>query len=339
MINTRPGQIPMEHQGEADWWFRHEIANVRVYMWDEDLGREVGVGQRLIRPLDENGRPMTLEDVQERGLVDNFLRRGGEIVYAERVDTGNFRIRVLYYNYYQFLHGTAPSHIFGADVLGRDIWARLASGILVSLGLATMVFVINVTVGLIIGSIEGYYGGWTDLIIQRVKEIIGAIPIIILAQLVNLHWISRGHLSPFWGLVMIFFINGWIGPSNLTRIQFYRFKNQEYILAARTLGAKDPRIMFKHILPNAIGTIVTMTVLIIPGIIMAEGTFAFLGIVTDTGDRVALGAMMAGASAAFPRDAHILFFPAVVMSLLMISFNLFGNGLRDAFNPSLRGTE
>ena len=125
-----------------------------------------------------------------------------------------------------------------------------------------------------------------------------------------------------------------------TRMQFYRFKNQEYVLAARTLGAKDWRIMFKHIFPNSLGTLVTSCVLIIPGMIFSETSLSYLGIINlNSGSLTSVGTLLANGQPYLVTYPHMILFPAVFISLLMLSFNLFGNGLRDAFNPSLRGTE
>ncbi|MBP5741051.1 MAG: ABC transporter permease, partial [Bacteroidales bacterium] len=124
------------------------------------------------------------------------------------------------------------------------------------------------------------------------------------------------------------------------RTQFYRFKNQEYVLAARTLGAKDLRVMFKHIFPNALGTIITSSVLVIPSVIFSESMLSYLGIANmNSSTQTSLGTMLANGQQYLSTFPHIIFFPAVIISLLMISFNLFGNGLRDAFNPTLRGSE
>ena len=124
------------------------------------------------------------------------------------------------------------------------------------------------------------------------------------------------------------------------RLQFYRFKGQEYILAARTLGAKDGRLMFKHIFPNSIGTIITGAVLTIPGVIFSESTLSYLGIINlQTSALTSVGTMLSQGQGYLQSYPHIILFPALFISLLEISFNLFGNGLRDAFNPSLRGVE
>ena len=125
-----------------------------------------------------------------------------------------------------------------------------------------------------------------------------------------------------------------------TRMQFYRFKNQEYVLASRTLGAKDLRIMFKHIFPNALGTLITSCVLVIPGMIFSETSLSYLGIINlETGNITSVGTLLANGQNFLADYPYMVLTPALFISLLMLSFNLFGNGLRDAFNPSLRGSE
>ena len=124
------------------------------------------------------------------------------------------------------------------------------------------------------------------------------------------------------------------------RMQFYRFKNQEYVLASRTLGASDFRIMFKHIFPNSLGTIITGSVLVIPSVIFSETSLSYLGIINlGSASVTSIGAMLSAGQTCMTSAPHVVFFPALFIALLMISFNLFGNGLRDAFNPSTRGVE
>ena len=124
----------------------------------------------------------------------------------------------------------------------------------------------------------------------------------------------------------------------LTRKQFYRFKSQEFVMAARTLGASDKRLMFKHIFPNAIGTIITSVALIIPGVIGSETSMTYLGIVNlEDLAGTTIGTLLSQGQGTFVQAPHTMLWPSVFMGLLMISFNLFGNGLRDAFNPTTRG--
>ena len=139
---------------------------------------------------------------------------------------------------------------------------------------------------------------------------------------------------------MAFCVTGWISTASLVRTQFYRFKNQEYVMAAHTLGARDSRIIWKHIYPNTLGTIITSSALAIPSVIYQESNLSYLGIVKLGSSKVtSLGTLLSDSSGIWTNYPHLMILPALTISLLMICFNLFGNGLRDAFNPALRGTE
>ena len=128
-----------------------------------------------------------------------------------------------------------------------------------------------------------------------------------------------------------------MGTASRTRTQFYRFKGREYILASRTLGASDTRLIFRHILPNALGTIVTSSVLMIPSLIFTESTLSYLGLGLNGSN--SFGNILSDNQAYLQTYPALIVFPSVIISLLMISFNLFGNGLRDALNPSLKGSD
>ena len=261
-----------------------------------------------------------------------------------RETNGTYEIRVNYYRYYTYYHQVVlkdgigePFFLFGTTNSGQDIFVCLASGARFSFIMAIVVAVVNMVVGAIYGAIEGYYGGRIDLVMERIVEILSAIPFMIVITLLKYH---MGGASPALILFIAFFLTGWIGESGTVRMQFYRFKNQEYVLASRTLGAKDWRIMFRHIFPNALGTIVTGSVLVIPGMIFSETSLSYLGIINlNSGTMTSVGTLLANGQPYLTTYPHIILFPAIFISLLMLCFNLFGNGLRDAFNPSLRGTE
>ena len=170
------------------------------------------------------------------------------------------------------------------------------------------------------------------IILQRLTEILSGIPWIVLMTLIILLMGSN-----FWTFALALCLTGWIGTSNLTRTQFYRFKGREYILASRTLGSKDGRLIFKHILPNSMGTIITSSVLMIPSVIFNEATISYLGL--GLKNMNSLGIILSDNQANLMYYPYTLIVPAVVIALLMICFNLFGNGLRDAFNPSLKGSD
>ena len=265
-------------------------------------------------------------------------------VYGRRID-GGIEVRAEYYEYYIYQHTQIkgdgieePLFLFGTTETGKDIFACLAYGARFSFIFATVVAAVNFIVGVIWGSISGYFGGKIDLFMERFAEILGSVPTMIVITLLKYH---MGSTSQALVLFIAFFATGWIGMAGRTRMQFYRFKNQEYVLAARTLGARDTRIMFKHIFPNGLGTIVTSVALVIPSMIYSETSLSYLGIINlEAGNTTSVGTLIAAGQRSIMANAgFVAFFPCIFLVLLMLSFNLFGNGLRDAFNPSLRGSE
>lgn len=279
----------------------------------------------------------------EMKLTDNYLRNAdGELIYRRYIggdgEDAEYRVRVNYYNYYVYKNGFEPSYIFGTDAQGYDLAVRAANGIRLSLLISLSVSVINLAIGLIYGAIEGYYGGAADLLLERVSDILACIPFIVVATLFQLHLADR--LGKIPSLLFAFVLTGWIPTAARTRTQFYRFKGQEYVMAARTLGARNRRIIWRHIFPNALGTIVTSSVLVIPAVILNESMLSFLGIVNlGSSDTTSLGTLLSEAAGIWTNFPHLMLVPAIFISLLMISFNLFGNGLRDALDPSQRGAE
>ncbi len=252
--------------------------------------------------------------------------------------TVSYKVRVYKLTYFEYRYGTECSFLFGTEAKGHDIFTRLASAAQFSFLFAVCVSVINLTIGAIIGAIEGYYGGMVDMMIERFIDILSRVPFMVVATLFQLHLASQ--VGPVVSMLFAFVLTGWIGMAGTVRMQFYRYKGQEYVLASRVLGASDWRIMFRHIFPNSLGTIITSSVLVIPGVIFSESSLTYLGIVNlDSSAQTSVGTMLANARQYLSTYPHIILFPALFISLLMISFNLFGNGLRDAFNPSLRGAE
>jgi oligopeptide transport system permease protein len=228
--------------------------------------------------------------------------------------------------------------VFGTDEYGADLFCAIGMGARFSLVFAVIVASINLTIGAFYGAVQGYYGGILDLTLDRISDILSGVPFIVVATLFQLHLAQK--VGPVVSFLFAFVLTGWIGMAALTRKQFYRFKGQEYIMAARTLGASDGRLMFKHIFPNAIGTMITSCALVIPGVISSETSLSYLGIINMTEvTGTSIGTLMASGQTAMAAAPHAMLYPALFVSLLLISFNLFGNGLRDAFNPSTRGEE
>ena len=223
--------------------------------------------------------------------------------------------------------------LFGTDYVGRDQWTRIWRGTRISLLIALISMLVNIFIGVVYGAISGYYGGTVDLVMQRFTEVLGGVPRTVVMILFILYF-GAGVLP----IALALCLKGWIGMSRMIRAQFYRYKRMEYVLASRTLGAKDMTLIFRHILPNAIGILITKAALAIPGAIFAESFLAYLGLGVQAPEP-SIGVLLSEGQKVLVDFPHLTLFPALVISLLMISFNLFGNGLRDAFDPTQRGIE
>ena len=286
---------------------------------------------------DRKGMPKL--DSQGNYVNQYALDEDGNYRYATVTGDGSsYRCRVLLHSYFQYRYGFEPSFLLGTTGQGQDILTRLASAARFSLVFALCVSAINLLIGAVYGAIEGYFGGTADLLMERITDILSRIPFLVVATLFQLHLAAK--VGPVVSLLFAFVLTGWLGIANITRMQFYRYKDREFVQAAKVLGAGHGRIMFRHIFPNALGTIITGTVLVIPGVIFLESSLTYLGIVNlDSSTMTSVGTMLANGRQYLSTDPHIILFPALFISLLEISFNLFGNGLRDAFNPTLRGAD
>lgn len=288
---------------------------------------------QVVPLLDSENKPVPIYATDEHG----------DLIYGYTTDDLYYSVRVDYLDYFEYKFGYMPKFYFGTNNMGQDLYLRTANGAGFSLLLGLGVTIINFLIGLVWGAIAGYYGGKVDLAMERVTDILSAIPSIVIMTLVSLNLKnnpSLGNIAPVVALLIGFVATGWIGTSSTTRMQFYRYKGQEYVLASRTLGAKDRRLIFRHILPNAAGTLVTSTVLMIPSVIFSESTLTYLGIINlSLTSTTSLGTLLSEGQGVITSEPYLIVFPALVISLLMISFNLFGNGLRDAFNTTLRGED
>lgn len=267
------------------------------------------------------------------------IQVGDEILYSYNV--------VL--NYGQYMgYDTVPYYIFGTTAAGKDLFKILWIGMRTSFLVGIIVSFINITFGIIYGAVSGYYGGTVDLLMERFTEIVGRIPWLVTLS-IAVALLSRVENYGIWVLIVVLVISGWIGVAGITRTQFYRYKGREYVLASRTLGASDGRLIFRHILPNAVGTIITASVLSIPYVIFSESTISYLGFGIGHGtvfkvfgaefSGVSVGVLLADGRDKLLNYPYLTIYPAILISILMITFNMFGNALRDAFNPALRGAE
>lgn len=219
---------------------------------------------------------------------------------------------------------------FGTDVLGRDIFTRTWMGTRISLYIALVAVAIDMIFGLSYGLISGYFGGAVDNIMQRFAEVLNGIPSLVVVTLLIIV------LKP--GLLTITFslmITGWIGMNRIARAQVLKLKEQEFVLASRTLGAKNFFIIFREILPNILGPIITNTMFSIPNAIFTEAFLAFIGLGVPA-PMASLGSLISDAFKSFTTHPYMIVAPVVVLAVLMLSFNLLADGIRDAFDPKMK---
>ena len=251
---------------------------------------------------------------------------------SEGIVTGQLSVAAKVVNYKVLGYDKMPQYLLGTDKSGRDMLKYVFEGLRTSLLLGIITFAVCFTFGLFWGSVSGYFGGTVDLVMERITDILWNIPGIVVLTLIIIRLGSN-----LFTFAVALCMTGWLGTAARTRTQFYRFKGREYVLASRTLGASDARLIVKHILPNAMGTIITGAVLMIPSVIFSEATISYLGL--GLKNLSSLGVVLSDNQSELLTNSHLLIFPAIIIALIMISFNLFGNGLRDAINPSLKGEE
>lgn len=221
-------------------------------------------------------------------------------------------------------------HLFGTDTLGRDIFTRIWAGARTSLFISVTAVFINVIIGIIYGGISGYLGGAADNIMMRIIEVINGIPYLIIVILLMMV-LPPGVMT----IVVAYAAVGWTGMARLVRGQIMSLKQQDYVVAAKVMGASASRIIFKHLIPNALSVIIVSITLEIPGAIFTEAFLSFIGLGVPV-PHASWGTLASDGIKVFQMYPSQMILPALFISITMLSFNLVGDGLRDAFDPKLR---
>ncbi|MFA7502844.1 MAG: ABC transporter permease [Anaerovoracaceae bacterium] len=226
----------------------------------------------------------------------------------------------------------SADHWFGTDHLGRDIWARCWQGGRTSLLIGFFAAGIDLVVGVIYGGISGYSSRRVDQIMMRIVDVLYALPYLLVVILIMVAIDRQGILT----IVLAIAATGWVGMARLVRGQILQLKEMEFVLAARTLGASTTRLLAKHLIPNTSGMIIVNLTLTIPAAIFAEAFLSFIGIGVSPPD-TSWGSMINdGVAVMLTGYWWRLVFPAILISVTMFAFNVFGDGLRDALDPKLR---
>jgi peptide/nickel transport system permease protein len=229
------------------------------------------------------------------------------------------------------LMGPSRAHWFGTDELGRDILSRTLFGARISLIVAVSVVGLSLTVGLVAGGLAGFYGGWTDTVVNvYVTNAFMALPGILLA----IEFVA--FMGPGLGnVILALAISGWVGYARLVRAQVMAVKEKEFVEAARALGASDLRVMGRHILPNILQPLIVQAAIGMAGAVLAEATLSFLGLGVPP-PTASWGSMLNDARSHLFDSPHLVFFPAMAVMLCVLSFNFIGDALRDWMDPRTR---
>lgn len=221
-------------------------------------------------------------------------------------------------------------HLFGTDQFGRDLWVRTWMGTRISLLIAFVAALLDLTLGVAYGAVSALAGGRVDAVMQRIIEVLVGIPHLIIVILLMMVMPAG-----IWTIVVALSITGWVNMARLVRGSILKLKNQEFVLAARVLGTSTAGIIWKHLIPNTVGVIVINAMFTIPSAIFTEAFLSFIGIGMQE-PKASLGVLINNGYQVLRNFPHVLIFPAIVIVLIMVCFSILGDGLRDALDPRMR---
>jgi peptide/nickel transport system permease protein len=228
------------------------------------------------------------------------------------------------------LEPPSKQHVLGLDDLGRDVLSRIVFGARVSLRVGFSVVIVASLIGIALGAISGYFGGWTDTIIMRITDILLAFPGILLA--IAMVAVLGPSLN---NVILALATIGWVGYARLVRGQVLKVREMEYVTAAKALGAKSPRVILRHVLPNVINPVIVMATLGLAGAILSEAALSFLGLGVQP-PTPSWGAMLTSGRRYLGLANHLAIFPGAAIMAAVMGLNFLGDGLIDALDPKYR---
>ncbi len=229
-----------------------------------------------------------------------------------------------------FLAGPSSQHLMGTDELGRDLLSRIVYGARLSIAIGLTTAAVAFVIGTLYGAISGYFGGKIDTLLMRGVDIAYSLPDLLVMILIGV-LLGRGTL----GILIALGLVSWMGTARLVRAQFLQLKNEEFIEAARAQGQSGLNIVFKHLLPNAIGPIIVALTFTVPSAILSESTLSFIGLGLSP-PACSWGTLASDGWRSLRAHPHLIFFPSLFIFMTVLSFNFLGDGLRDALDPRTR---
>lgn len=241
----------------------------------------------------------------------------------------------------QVLVGPSSAHWFGTDSLGRDMLSRLLYGARISMAVGVITALVSLVIGTVYGAVAGWFGGWADSVLMRIVDILDSIPSIVLLILVKLVFdsvdiIGNPELKALTGMLLALSLVSWVSLARVVRGQVLQVKQMSYVEAARSMGASQLRMVAQHILPNILGPVIVLLTIQIPSNILAESFLSFLGLGLQP-PYSSWGVLANDGWRSMSSYPHLMITPGVAIFVAMLAFNLLGDGLRDAFDPQMRG--
>jgi ABC-type dipeptide/oligopeptide/nickel transport system permease subunit len=228
--------------------------------------------------------------------------------------------------------GTA-GYVLGSDEIGRDLLAGLMQGVQRSMFIVLIFVLIALPLGLLVGALSGYFGKWLDSVLMRIVDLILTLPLLVVLIVVASNFPS---LRTPLGVGLILGLFGWMDLARIMRSQFLSLREKEYVEAAHALGASNSRIIFKHLIPNALGSLIVWTTIAAATAIILEASLTYLGFGVNGAGQTSLGRLVSDGVQAASTRPWLFYFPGITLLIIVLSINLIGDGIRDAFDPSNR---